>query len=245
MPAPIPAPIPVPGRYSGADFLLRAEGDLQRYNDWIVASLARAMTAAGLARPQRVLDFGCGIGTLSRIFERRTGIRPEGVEIDAGQLALYRDRGFAGHAALADARADYELIFTSNVLEHIPDDRTSLRELHAHLAPGGLLLVYVPAFELLWTRMDDKVGHQRRYTRGGLQSRLQEAGFAVLSTRYCDSLGFLAALAFRLLDGGADEPSSAALRLYDRWVLPPSRLLDVVLHPLLGKNVLAVARKPG
>ena len=44
------------------------------------------------------------------------------------------------------------------------------------LKPGGLLLVYVPAFALLWTRMDDKVGHQRRYTRGGLEARLRERG---------------------------------------------------------------------
>lgn len=234
--------------YAGAQFLLRAEDDLRNYNDWIVDTFIRALGAdarAGdrLGAQTTVLDFGCGIGTLSRIFAQRTGTRPDGVELDASQRALFAERGFRGFASLGESPPRYDVIFTSNILEHIADDVAVLAELRQRLADHGTLLIYVPAFNLLWTRMDDKIGHHRRYTRGDLVSRLERTGYTVVQARYCDSVGFFLALAFRFVGSKDDEPSPASLRLFDRVLLPVSKLLDSVLSPLLGKNVFVVARK--
>jgi SAM-dependent methyltransferase len=135
------------------------------------------------------------------------------------------------------------VIFTSNVLEHIEDDRAVLASLRERLSPGGVLIVFVPAFMLLWTRLDDKVGHFRRYTKRELATRLEQSGLRVAQARYFDSAGFAVALLFRLAGSGDGEPSSRALALYDRYVVPASRVLDILLSRFLGKNVFAVAER--
>jgi SAM-dependent methyltransferase len=65
-----------------------------------------------------------------------------------------------------------DFIYTVNVLEHIIDDAGTVAELHERLRPGGWLLVYVPAFPILYNSMDRKVGHVRRYRYGELMGVL-------------------------------------------------------------------------
>ena len=79
--------------------------------------------------------------------------------------------------------ASFNYIYTLNVLEHIEDDAAALRSLHAKLTDGGKLLIYVPAFPVLYTSMDAKVGHVRRYTRDTLMTRVTAAGFQHRSRR--------------------------------------------------------------
>ena len=137
-----------------------------------------------------------------------------------------------------------ESVVFLNVLEHIEDDAAALRELHRKLVPGGRLLVYVPAFQVLYTSMDRKVGHLRRYTRATLIAAVTAAGFAVEHSRYADSLGFFATLVFKLFGNARGTLDRHGIRLYDRRVFPLSRALDALVSPLFGKNVLLVAVKP-
>ncbi len=244
MSTPTPLQDALQTRYAGTALLLRGESLLARYNAWIVDLFMRQLPAPGVDPAWRVLDFGAGIGTLSQIFRARTGLRPEGVELDPAQRRLLAERGFVTHASLTDAGEGYDLIFTSNVLEHIEDDVGALAQLQQRLRPGGLLLVYVPAFRSIWTTLDDRVGHYRRYTRGELEHKLAEASLQVTRSRYCDSVGFGLAWAFRFIGSESGEPSDRALRFFDRWLLPLSRALDTVAARHFGKNVLAVAVKP-
>lgn len=227
-------------QYAGTELLIRAEDDLQNYNRWIVASML-----AKLPRPfrpdMRALDFGAGIGTLARLFETKTGVRPDGIELDPTQRRMLEERGFRAFASLAGAPRGYDFIFTSNVLEHIDDDVTALKDLRQHLGENATLAIYVPAFESLWTSLDDRVGHFRRYRRADLGQKLQRAGYRVRSLRYCDSLGFILTLLFKLVGDKEGNPSSISLRIFDRFLLPLSRMADVLFSRLFGKNLLAIA----
>ncbi len=228
--------------YPGMRLLLRIEENLDNYNEWIVAAFV-AGAAGRLTAQAKVLDFGCGIGTLSRKFAAKTGLLPDGVELDAAQRDMCRGRGIRCHPSLAEALPEYDVIFTSNVLEHIEDDRATLAALREHLSPGGVLIVYVPAFMVLWTRMDANVGHFRRYTKRELATKLEQSGFRVVRARYFDSVGFGLAILFRLIGSRDGEPSSRSLALFDRYLVPASRALDIVLSRVLGKNVFAVAER--
>jgi len=137
----------------------------------------------------------------------------------------------------------FEFIFALNVLEHIEDDRTVLRLLGAKLEKNGRLLIYVPAFRCLWTSLDEKVKHCRRYRRANLERLTQSAGLSVRKSRYVDSLGFFAALGFKVLGNEKGELSARAVRVYDRYVVPMSRSIDSVAGRLFGKNVYVVASK--
>ena len=76
--------------------------------------------------------------------------------------------------------ATFNFIFCLDVIEHVDDDYKSVRELRRILGPKGVLLLSAPAHPRLWSQMDLKVGHKRRYTRAGLESLLKAAEFELL-----------------------------------------------------------------
>ena len=120
-----------------------------------------------------------------------------------------------------------------------------LPALRPRLAPGGRLLIYVPAFNLLYSANDERVGHVRRYRRAGLVELVRNAGFQVERASYVDSLGFFAALAYRFVGDPEGGLSVTSVRLYDSLLFPPSRLLDRVVGRWFGKNLLLTAVRPG
>jgi SAM-dependent methyltransferase len=225
--------------YTGTDNL-EVMAEAVNYNAFLHAQVAAR------ARPgDRIVDFGAGIGTFARELAR-TGHEVVCLEPDAAPAQRLAEQGLrvvGGLDELDDASVDY--IYTLNVLEHIDDDAAAMRGLAAKLRPGGRLLVYVPAFQVLYSSMDRKVGHVRRYRREGLSALVAGAGLGHVVARYVDSLGFLAALAFRVLGNDRGDINRGALRTYDRFVFPVSRVLDRLAGRWCGKNVLLTADKPG
>jgi hypothetical protein len=136
-----------------------------------------------------------------------------------------------------------DLIYSSNVLEHIEDDLTTLIELSGKLKKNGRLCLYLPAFELIWSKMDERVGHHRRYSAPDIQNKLVTAGFRVMQWQYVDSLGFFASLLFKLIGSEDGEVSPRTLKLYDRYCFPLSLQLDRLLGKWVGKNIFIVAMR--
>ncbi len=210
----------------------------ERYNRYL---LEQVLAFAGPART--VLDFGAGTGRLATALRAR-GLDVTCVEPDPELRARLAEAALPTVSELRDLgerRFDYAV--SLNVLEHCADDVRVAQDLHAHLAPGGRCLIYVPAFPLLWTSNDTAVGHQRRYRRSELLQRFRNAGFVVDDVRYVDSLGFLATLAFRLVGRADGQITAASVRLYDRVLFPVSLVLDRAFHRLAGKNLLLRARR--
>jgi len=224
--------------YSGAG-VLELMASAKNYNRFLADLVERALRGS-----QTCLDFGAGDGTMTRLVAER-GLRPACVEQDAGFRERLRAGGFDARAAVTDfAPGSIEGAYSLNVLEHIEDDLGALRALRAAMVPGGRMLIYVPAFPVLFSAMDRLVGHVRRYRRAELAAKLAAAGFVVERIAHADSLGFFAALVFRLLARGEGLPGERSIVLYDRLVFPLSRLLDRVTGGLIGKNLFAVARAP-
>ena len=197
---------------------------------------------AGDAR--QIVDFGAGVGTFA-VPAAQSRYELTAIEIDEGlraHLAHLGLRTAANPTELPPGSFDYA--YTLNVLEHITDDVTALGQLRAILKPGARLLIYVPAFPVLYSSMDAKVGHVRRYTRHTLVRSVAAAGFTVDRVEYADSLGFFAALAFKLMDRGGGSLNLRLLKLYDRLVFPLSRALDRLAHRWVGKNLVVVASNP-
>jgi SAM-dependent methyltransferase len=147
------------------------------------------------ARPgERVLDLGCGAGRFVAAL-REAGAEPVGVE--AAEAALERARNNAPGADLRLVEPDgslpldhasVDLVWCSEVLEHVGDTAYVLLEVRRVLRPGGRLLVTVPyhgrvkAAVIALTRFEahfDPLGqHLRFYTRTSLDATLRQAGFA-------------------------------------------------------------------
>jgi len=233
---PIDEDVPIP--YTGVENL-EVMREAENYNRYLLALVTQHAAGA-----KRVIDFGAGSGTFA-VPCAAAGFDVTAVEPDERLRALLgRDRIRAVAAVEALPDEGFEYAYTLNVLEHIPDDVAALRALRDKLVAGGRLFVYVPAFPVLFTSMDAKVRHVRRYTRATMQAALGKAGFAIENIGYVDSLGFAATLVFKAIDNGRGDINRRMLRLYDRVVFPASLVLDKVARPWFGKNLLAVARRP-
>jgi len=163
-----------------------------------------------------LLDVGCGPGVLLRALAASTsGVRAAG--LDAGMERLLQARAAPTPALLMRSDAlrlpfrdsAFDRVLGAEVLEHLPDDTTALRELHRVLAPGGLLALSVPhedypllwdPINRLWTALGGApfrtgplvgiwTGHERLYRPNDLAARVAAAGFDVLrveeATHHC------------------------------------------------------------
>ena len=86
--------------------------------------------------------------------------------------------------ALAPDTPPFELVLLLDVLEHVADEARLLRQAAGRLAPGGQLLVTVPAFEALYSAHDEFLGHHRRYRRRALTRRVRTAGLVPRQSGY-------------------------------------------------------------
>lgn len=223
--------------YTGVDNL-EVMREAKNYNRFLLNTIRRHAP-----RNARVLDFGAGNGEFTRPM-RALGYDISAVEPDhALRQRLATDGIIAAPAPSAFRDESFEYIYTLNVLEHIEDDAEAVRELRSKLAPGGMLLAYVPAFPVLYTSMDRKVGHVRRYTRSMLVDVIAKAGLKTERVGYVDSLGFFATLFFKYLGGNSGGINSGMLRLYDRMIFPLSRGVDTATGWWFGKNLLLIARR--
>jgi SAM-dependent methyltransferase len=220
--------------------VLEAMRSAPRYADEVYAQVRSACHQ--FAGP--ILDFGAGDGMFAEKF-LRDGIAVDCVEPDPAAQAKLRELGLAVVADIGAITSDrYCVAYSINVLEHLHQLDRYLAELHRVLRPGGTLFVFVPALDILWTSLDDEVQHVQRFTRQTLGGALKQAGFELASLRYFDSLGFIAALAVRLLEKfGLFKYSPKSVGFYDKMIFPLSQLGDQFLFHVVGKNLIAVSRK--
>jgi SAM-dependent methyltransferase len=224
--------------YTGTENL-EVMKEAKNYNRFLIDMVAR-----GARSGDRVVDFGAGIGTFA-LPMAALGHDLACVEPDRAQSSGLAAQGLEvlpDIALLPDDSVDY--LYTLNVLEHIADDAAAVALFQRKLKPGGRLLVYVPAFQILFSSMDRKVGHCRRYRRSGLVRLLKANGFAIERARYADCIGFAAAVVYKLLDRDTGKIDRTTLIVYDRFLFPLSRVLDRLLGRFLGKNLCVIARRP-
>lgn len=220
--------------YTGCDNL-EVMTEAVNYNRFLTDSVLERLPAQGGA----VLDFGAGQGTYADMLAER-GTRPDCLEPDPTLTGILTGKGY--HVVdYTAAEPTYDLIYSLNVLEHIKNDQEAIEQLAGWLRPGGRLVLYVPALELLFTSMDTKVGHYRRYRRAHLNRLVRNAGLRIESSRYCDPIGVFATLAFKVFGNDNGTISPAGLKLYDRVIFPLSRALHALTGRLFGKNLLLVA----
>ena len=175
-------------------------------------------------------------------------MKPECLEIDDSLRNILINRGFKCYDKPGSITKTYSGIYTSNVLEHIDDDVEALRNIHAMLKPGGHLVIYVPAFMCLYSKLDSSIGHYRRYHKEELFEKLRKSRFEVIDSFYVDSIGFFASLAIKFFGykGRLRLGGKTSLLLYDKLIYPVSEVLDALgLRYFFGKNILVAVRKRG
>ncbi len=196
----------------------------------------------------RVLEIGAGHGTL-------TGLLVDGrsvvaTDVSTRCVAALRER-FAGVSGVDVVEADiteaptlgaFDTIVLVNVLEHVADDVAALGRLGEALKPEGRLVIFVPAFESLYSEFDRRIGHHRRYRLPALRSAVEAVGLSVVDIRYVNSVGALAwwVMAKRL---GMIPTKRWSALTYDRAVVPVVRRVEQRWEPPFGQSILCVAER--
>ncbi|MEO6571788.1 MAG: class I SAM-dependent methyltransferase [Ilumatobacteraceae bacterium] len=229
----------------------------------------------GLRAGDRVLDVGSGFGR--HVYEcARRGAHVVALDYAADEVIRTRDtlaamvdadeitsdklvgvlRGDARRLPFPDA--SFDVVITSEVLEHLQDDVAAIDEMVRVLAPGGRFAATVPAWfpEMVNWRLSDEYhapksvgGHVRIYAKTELRAKLRSAGL--------DVDGFHRAHALhspywwlKCAVGPRDDDhrAVAAYRRFLEWDIieqPTStRVAERVLSPVLGKSVVHYATKP-
>ena len=220
-----------------------------RFFEWIVGEFSEAIG-------EQVVEVGAGLGTVSRTIAR---LHPNSEVLSLEPAAnvfprlverLAQDqRVTARHitsAELVESEPDrrFDTVLYVNVLEHIEHDVDELCVGARLLKPTGRLCVFVPAMPGLYSRIDAKSGHYRRYTKRTLRHALERAGFVVDRIDYFDVVSaFPYWLVYRVLR--VENLGSGSNTLFDRVLVPLSRVIQKVLrHPPFGKNLIATAHLP-
>ncbi len=140
------------------------------------------------------------------------------------------------------APGSYDTVVLLNVLEHIPDDHQALGDIYESLAPGGKMILWVPAFEALYSKFDQRIGHYRRYRRNELLDLVHNVGFGQSTARYANLPGFFAWwLVVRVL---RRSPTAGRLAsIYDRFFIPVIRRVERVVRPPIGQSLLVIAQR--
>ncbi|MBX9775402.1 MAG: class I SAM-dependent methyltransferase [Xanthobacteraceae bacterium] len=212
----------------------------QRYAD----AIFKRVYAVG-ADKRNILDFGAGDGVFAERF-LVNDLPVDCVEPDPALRAMLAKTAKDVYTNIADVPIDhYDLVYSINVLEHIQNVENALDGIRRSMRSGAVFFVLVPAFPVLWTSLDDEVGHVQRFTRATLERCLASAGFQTIDIRYFDSIGFAAALSVRILEKvGLFQYSNNSVSIYDRYLVRPSLTIDRLTSRWFGKNLIATVRKP-
>ena len=117
------------------------------------------------------IDVGCGSG-FNAVWLSENGLPTVGVDAHDGFRAYQskgRGNGFIqGDIFSAEPEPEFDFLLMLDVLEHIEQDRNFFAQAGKMLKPGGIALVTVPAFQYLWSEVDERGGHLRRYKKSDL-----------------------------------------------------------------------------
>lgn len=151
-----------------------------------------------LIRHGKVLDIGCGAGTIS-LYIASKGYPVLGIDIS--QNAIIACKKSAKAIGLKNIRFQritfpqsvpnekFDYIICSEVLEHLKDDNLALKKIYLLLKNGGLAFISTPSKNAPLYRLgyaknfDEKVGHIRRYTVENLIEQCKSLGFTIVATK--------------------------------------------------------------
>jgi len=215
--------------------------------------------ANALAADRLLVDCGAGTGRFVR--EARAQCQAIAVDDHEESLAIARRqlgdeavrRGSCVELPFADGAAD--IVTALDVIEHVEDDARAVREMTRILKPGGVMVITVPAFQVLWSDWDVILHHFRRYRREPLRALLTGAGLEVQRCDYINVAAFPAVLALRKWRTLFPQPAAAQGPRMEEKIPPPwlNRLLfaafvgpacQTAISFPFGVGLLAVARKP-
>ncbi len=208
-----------------------------------------------LAKGKRVLDIGCGAGTLSFYIAKR-GNQVVGIDISLNSIRTcclsVKNLGLENNVEFRQLnfpkdpiKGCFDLVLCIEVLEHLPEDKKAINYIFKLLLPNGIAIISTPSknaplYRLSYSKnFDRKVGHLRRYSENELKTIVSESGFKILEVRKTE--GVLRNFLF------LNNIAGKSIRLLNKigFLSDLITLLDKLTISFFGNsNIIFVAQKP-
>lgn len=224
-------------------------GNAREYYEWVYTTMEPHLGA-------RVLEVGPGFGTFGQLV-LEAGKRYFAIDRDDQVIEHLKEKlkGYDQRATVlcGDITELSTIVFfrsqgvdtvvSMNVLEHLENLVLCLRA-QKEVLSQGCVISFVPAFQMLYGKMDEEAGHYRRYSRSGVVQLYEDAGLEVIKVSYFNALGAIGwFISGRILQNGiGSSTTNALIQVYRRFLLPVARVLDRPLSRLFGQSVLATGR---
>ncbi len=222
--------------------------EVEEYYHWVV----------DLFKPhigKRVLEIGAGIGTISKQLAHKTNsLVITDVDENCSQHIANKLNGHAGGCQIEYAQYKlgdpcprdfinnpFDTIVISNVLEHVINDIDALVYLRDVLLPDGCLILFVPALQCIYGRLDRALGHVRRYSKKQLKTICEQAGYKILHIRFLNVLGIVGWwINGRVLKRDIVPESNFR---YFKYLFPFVKGIESLISLPFGISLLAIAHK--
>ena len=181
---------------------------LEEDNWWFRARRQTILSMIGnYSKDTRILDIGCSGGILLKVLKGMGYINLTGIDFSPEAIEQCRKKGLdnvivmdAHHLDFKDE--SFDLIISSDCLEHLKDDEVALKSWFRVLKKGGEAIIFVPAFMSMWSEHDIINHHFRRYKRKELVEKSKHAGFKVEKASYWNTATFFPAYLYRTIRKG-------------------------------------------
>jgi len=228
---------------------LKVIAKADRFNRWMYEQIKEHLKG-------EILEIGSGIGNISKLviendhfitlsdynkeycsilkekFSENKNVR-DVIQIDLlhpefeKKFYLYKER--------------FDSIFLLNVIEHIEDDKLSIKNCRYLLKSGGHLILLAPAYSWLYGTFDEQLGHHRRYTVRSMSGLLQSQNFDILSGSYFNITGIAGWFLFgkifrrRMLGKGVMSAFNS--------IVPFAKLTDKIMARKAGLSIIVTGIK--
>lgn len=188
--------IPSPHHLRDLTETLKVLSRVHQYNRWIYDQFR-------LTLGHSILEIGAGVGNITTLLKEKQGRHVYATDVSPIYLE-YLHNLFRDTPNVTVLYHDASQIFTPtpgmpkidsivciNVLEHIEDDVSALKAMHASLPMGGYLHLLVPSHTWLYGTIDRAIGHIRRYSHRELQNKIIQVGFVPIRFKAFNPVGII------------------------------------------------------
>jgi len=183
---------------NGKELIERDLGILSESENYLQYQFEKIESFVG----RRILEIGSGIGNHTKrllnrrpellialekelIFcqeiEKQLGPEVEVLTVDLNDISAHE-------GSLRSKKID--TIIALNVLEHVKEDLACLRILSNVIVPGGRIIIIVPAFAAIYSKLDKEYGHYRRYSKKIFKKYADELGMELKINSYFNIIGW-------------------------------------------------------
>jgi SAM-dependent methyltransferase len=221
--------------------------EAEEYNRWILDYYPLYLT-------NPLLEVGLGHGTFYKYLPNQI-THYVGLDIDESLVchaqSLYPSNQYIcedlASATFLKAlnKQQFNCILCFNVLEHIEDHEKALKNMLDILSPSGHILLFVPAFQALYTDLDRLAGHYRRYKILDLIHLSNKCGGKIVEWSYFNFIGGIGwwMNRFRCHHSLNSASVNAQIRFFNKFILPISKLVQPITKKVFGQSLIVVLQK--